>query len=260
MGDWERAYVSSEGNLTQALYCYRKALKIDGSRLDIVWQLVNIYRETQSYNKAVEAIRKIHRAEPTYLRDFNMLMEVHALIVETKKAAFGAEVFGDAFMFHFATFNGPDEQKPGMEPNTMKLEHIVVYVDYLLKSGDLDGAVSAIHRGQRWLQGRKHEKGWDAAEDDSEYYAPREDEDFAEESAGGYDLDYQLRYRLAIARLRLGHDEEAMSSIGFILDLDADIHTSLFIELGEALMKRQMWEPALEFWAALHDRNVGPLG
>lgn len=246
-----------EDNTAQALYCYRRAIKLDGSSPNLIWKLVDIYRQTGANNKAVEALKKIHRVEPTFLRDFNMLMEVHPIITESKQFAFGATAFGEAFVYNFATFDKPEDQAP---ENTMTIENIVIYVDYLLKSGDPETAVNTIHRGQRWLQGRKMEKGWDAVDDDSEYYPPpednEEDADVVEARHTGYELDNQLRYRLAIARLRLGQDDEAMIHINVIFDLDAMIHGDMFKELGEALMKRQLWETALECWAVLHDRDL----
>jgi general transcription factor 3C polypeptide 3 (transcription factor C subunit 4) len=197
---------SAEDNATQAIYCYRRAIKLDGSSPDLIWKLVEVYRQTEQYNKAVDALRKIHRVEPSFLRDFNMLMEVHPIIMQTTQYAFGATAFGEAFTYHFATFEKPEDQEAD---NTMTIEHIVIYVDYLLKSGDPESAVGVIHRGQRWLQRRKNEKGWDAMDDDSEYF-PKDDEDEQEAGSGGYDLDNQLRYRLAVARLRLGQDDEAL--------------------------------------------------
>ncbi|KAL1412045.1 transcription factor TFIIIC subunit tfc4 [Vanrija albida] len=247
-----------DGNENQSLYCLRKALKIDPSSLDILWQLATVYRQLNKDKKAIDVYKKIHRIEPAFLRDFNMLMDIHPLIHEAKQFVFGSNVFGDAFLFHFAAFSSPEDQRPGSDQNTMQLEHIVVYVDYLLLSGDVESAVSTIHRGQRWIQGRKNQKGWDAIDDDSEYEPPKEadeeDVDGVEGPSGGYHLDTQLRYRLALSRLRLGQDTDAMVHINEILELDALIHSTMFKELGDALMKRELWESAIEFWASLHDR------
>lgn len=169
-----------------------------------------MYLETGQHKKASDALKKLHKADPTFLRDFNMLMEVHQLIMELRQWALGATVFGDAFVYHYATFDDPSHPD-----NTMKIEHIVEYVGYLIKAGDTESAIDIIHRGQRWIQGRKHEKAWDAVEDDSEY-APKtteeEEDDDAEDGIvnGGNDLDNQLRHLLAIARLRLGQPEMAI--------------------------------------------------
>lgn len=197
--------------MTQALYCLRKALKVDSSRVDILWQLVSIYRANGQAKKAVEALRKIHKAEPAFLRDFNLLMEMQPVFQTTQQWNLAANIFGDAFVFHFATFASPEDNRSDIEErNTMELEHIVVYVDYLLKSGDPETAISVIHRGQRWLQGRKSEKAWDVLDDDSEYAPAKGDE----EAPGRPELDIQLRHKLAIARLRLGQHDEAMVGVG----------------------------------------------
>lgn len=42
-----------------------------------------------------------------------------------------------------------------------------------------------------------------------------------------------------------------------ILQLDAALHANIFKELGETLMKRQLWELALDCWDALHEQSVG---
>ncbi|KLT39056.1 TPR-like protein [Cutaneotrichosporon oleaginosum] len=247
----------SEDNMTQAQYCYRKLLRLDPNRVDVLWQLITMYTKSGQAKKAAEAIKKLHKADPTFLRDFNMLMEVHPFILELHQWGLGATVFGDAFVYHYATF--ADSSDPD---NTMKIEHVVEYVNYLIKSGETESAIDVIHRGQRWLQGRKLEKAWDAVEDDSEYAPKRlggEDGDGSDEETnninGGNELDVQLRHLLAIARLRLGQTEMAIPHVNMILELDAKVHEGLFKELGDNLMKRQLFDLALECWLALHERS-----
>jgi general transcription factor 3C polypeptide 3 (transcription factor C subunit 4) len=171
-----------------------------------------MYTKNGQAKKAADAIKKLHKADPTFLRDFNMLMEVHPFILELRQWGLGSTIFGDAFVYHYATFDAPSDPD-----NTMKIEHVVEYVNYLIKSGETESAIDVIHRGQRWLQGRKHEKAWDAVEDDSEYAPKRfggDDGDESDEEAnninGGNELDVQLRHLLAIARLRLGQTDMAI--------------------------------------------------
>lgn len=196
--------------MPQALYCYRKLLRVDSTRVDVLWQLVTIYMETGQTKKATDAIKKLHKLDATFIRDFNVLMEVHNALVETRQWSLGATIFGDAFVYHYSTFDDPSHPQ-----NTMQIEHIAEYVGYLIKSGETENAIDVIHRGQRWIQGRKHEKAWDAVEDDSEY-APKNDDEEGDEDAedgtvnGGNELDTQLRHLLAVCRLRLGQLERAV--------------------------------------------------
>ncbi|GMK54381.1 hypothetical protein CspeluHIS016_0109670 [Cutaneotrichosporon spelunceum] len=247
----------TEGNMTQAQYCYRKLLRLDSTRVDVLWQLITMYTKNGQAKKAADAIKKLHKADPTFLRDFNMLMEVHPFILELRQWGLGATIFGDAFVYHYATFDSPSDPD-----NTMKIEHVVEYVNYLIKSGETESAIDVIHRGQRWLQGRKHEKAWDAVEDDSEYAPKRfggDDGDESDEESnnvnGGNELDVQLRHLLAIARLRLGQPDMAIPHVNIILQLDAKVHEGLFKELGDNLMKRQLFDLALDCWLAIHDQS-----
>jgi general transcription factor 3C polypeptide 3 (transcription factor C subunit 4) len=88
----------------------------------------------------------------------------------------------------------------------MSLEHVLALVDMLLNIEKLEEGVEVIRRGQRWLQGRGDQKYWDTFDDDREY-APDSSE--AEEA---FELDVNLRHRLALLRLRLGHDDDAFVS------------------------------------------------
>jgi general transcription factor 3C polypeptide 3 (transcription factor C subunit 4) len=81
----------------------------------------------------------------------------------------------------------------------------------LLALDDLEEALVVIRRGQRWLQGRRDQRSWDAFEDDREYDPPgfsREEEE-GEAEFESHPLEIPLRNRLALLRLRLGNDEEA---------------------------------------------------
>lgn len=182
--------------------------------MDILWPLATLYRARGELTKAVNVFRKIHKADPAFLRDLSILLvDVHPLLLEAGQHQLGAALFGDAFTFHFVTFDSPhDKPAAGEVKNTMRLDGIVVYVDYLLRMGESEAAVNAIHRGQRWLQGRKDEKDWDARGDDREYAAAADWEGNDDDELG-HELDFHLRYRLAVARLRLGQDHLAMASL-----------------------------------------------
>ena len=96
----------------------------------------------------------------------------------------------------------------------MQLEHVIMLADDLIQLDNLEEAVSTIRRGQRWLQERSDQKQWDSFDDDREYDLPgtqrgEEGEDGAE-PLEGYPLETPLRHRLALLRLRLGDDDEAM--------------------------------------------------
>lgn len=140
-------------------------------------------------------------------------MDIFPLITETMQYAYGAEMFRATFDWHNATFTGPDDQPEEGQHNSMTMDHINATVDLLLGADDLEGAVQVIRQGQRWLQSRTLETHWNQFDDDREYDPPghvREEEDM--EDFEGFPLDVTLRHRLALARLRLGQDSEALVS------------------------------------------------
>ena len=141
-------------------------------------------------------------------------MDFYPLLQTTGQTPLATAIMREAFDHHFERFRGPDD-RPENEPNTMQLEHVVAFTDLLLAMDKLEEALLTIRRGQRWLQGRKAERHWDGFEDDREYDPPgtqREDMEEDGEGPEGFSLDTNLRHRLALVRLRLGNDDEAMVS------------------------------------------------
>jgi general transcription factor 3C polypeptide 3 (transcription factor C subunit 4) len=158
-------------------------------------------------------------------RDFLFLSTFHEIILAGNHLRLAANSYRAAFDWHVA------KTKPDAPDSTMALEHIITLTDDLTALEQLEEAVLVVRRGQRWLQGRKREKRWDAVDDDREYDPPdfiREDPEDAEGAAekeggaggkqadkdapdvGQHPLEIPLRHRLAVLRLRLGDDNEAM--------------------------------------------------
>lgn len=104
---------------------------------------------------------------------------------------------------------------------SMKTAHILQLADDLEIVGQLEEAVVVIRRGQRWLQDRHADRKWDSFEDDREYDPPgvgRDDDGNAieigpdGEDVETHSMDTAFRHRLAMLRLKLGDDEQAMVS------------------------------------------------
>ncbi|KAK4684844.1 general transcription factor 3C polypeptide 3 (transcription factor C subunit 4), partial [Tremellales sp. Uapishka_1] len=231
----------------QSLYCLRKALKNDPVDIEVLWELASIYQANGQKNKAITAYQKIFKVNPATSFNFDLLMEIHPLMTSTSQLPFAAQSFRQAFDHHFST------QEAGTSTSTMSLQHILILIDLLLAIDDLEGATEVIKKGQRWLQGRKAERSWDSFDDDREYDPKGVLRDGEEETDNVHELDMELRYRLALTRLRLGDDEEASIHIETILDLDVQQYQRIFKDLGEALIQREMWEKALDCLALIQE-------
>lgn len=197
-------------------------------------------------------------------------------MVEANQIRFAAQAFRAAFDYHYSTFASPDDASAralgGGGSAILGIEHVVVLVDLLLQLESLEEALLIARRGQRWIQGRKSQKGWDSiVDDDREYDPPGYDRDappvdFVDKAAQmeGHELDLNLRHRLALIRLRLGHQAEAMVRVTTlnradlqihveeILELDVEQHHALIRELAGELLNRKMWPNALNCYAVVH--------
>jgi len=123
-----------------------------------------------------------------------------------------------AFEFHIKTFEAPTDDHRETVLNEMDREYVQLLVDLLILARDYELAATVLKRGERWLQGRSKQVFWDKLDNDSEYDPPnaeRAEENSVTEDREGYDLELGMRSRLAVIRLKLGHDEDAdVSQIG----------------------------------------------
>lgn len=134
---------------------------------------------------------------------------------------------------HIRTFpDGPSTASqqgagPSTTQNNMSVDFIINLADFKILLLEYEDVINIIRRGQRWLGGRSREIYWDMEVDDREFDprgtvrrihrqtgAPELDNapEGQEQASEGYELDINLRHRLAIARLKLGHDYDAKVS------------------------------------------------
>lgn len=169
--------------------------------------------------------KKIVKLNPGFSRDFYFLSTFHEVIIAGNNPRLAANSYKTAYDWHIA------KSQPDAPECSMTLEHIITLIDDLTALEQFEEAVQVLRRGQRWLQGRKREKKWDGMDDDREYDPPdliRDEPEDVDANAdkeageqvekvpgetGQFPLEVPLRHRLAVLRLRLGDDEEAMVSV-----------------------------------------------
>lgn len=163
----------------------------------------------------MDTFRKIIRAQPAIGHDFNLLNDFLPLLSESPHYIHGAQIYRDAFDWHVEHFDGPADVHARPDGvNTMDLEHIIRLIDLTNKCEQLEEALLVLRRGQRWLQGRKEQRQFDAFDDDREY-DPEEHSRGEEEGQelARFPLEIDLRHRLALIRTRMGDDDEADVSV-----------------------------------------------
>ncbi|ORX38805.1 hypothetical protein BD324DRAFT_655212, partial [Kockovaella imperatae] len=242
------------GQLGQSVHCLRKALRKEPDDVSMLFELANIYRQQGHASKAADMFNRLIKSHKPAGTDFTFLSQLHSTLVSLNATDIAASAYRVAFDYHLSKLT------PQSPSSTLNLEHIGSLTDDLLLLDELEEALGVIRRGQRWLQGRQDEIHWDSIEDDREYDPPgtKRGEDVEEFLSEGHPLDTGLRHRLALVRLRLGDDEEAMIHVDEILSLDVVQYSDLFMDLGNAMIKREMWEKALECFATIQECETIP--
>jgi general transcription factor 3C polypeptide 3 (transcription factor C subunit 4) len=163
----------------------------------------------------------------------NILAELPPLFASCNAIQEGAQIFEAAMEHHIRTFpDGPSAaSQQGASStttqNNMGVDFIITLADFKILLLEYEDVINIIRRGQRWLGGRSREVYWDMEVDDREFDppgtvrrthrqtgAPELDNapEGQEQASEGYEMDVNLRHRLAIARLKLGHDYDAKVS------------------------------------------------
>lgn len=107
----------------------------------------------------------------------------------------------------------PDPTSLALEPPLPFPDTLLINLfDLLMATDEYAKAVFEIKRGVRWLQGRIEEREWEKVKDDREFDVPGFVRDGSDQQGAGRELNINLRHRLGLARLQLGHIHEARVS------------------------------------------------
>jgi general transcription factor 3C polypeptide 3 (transcription factor C subunit 4) len=214
----------------QALYCYRKACRLNPGSIEAHWEFATVCKEMGSNNEVRTNVNNElaqHLTLCQALRNFQMILKkqphnisiidaIIPVVTETRQLKVAVDVLQAAFDHYRKVWpHGPPELTEFNRHETFHDYHIIALADFLIATEQYDRAIQVVRSGARWLQGRRHEIYLDSASDDREFDADgiiRIDEDrlLAGEGSktGAYHLDVNLRQRLAHARIRSGDVKE----------------------------------------------------
>lgn len=118
--------------------------------------------------------------------------------------------------------------------------------------------ISRIKSVARWLRGRQFENWWNDRDDDAEWDLDNvrrksEPKLLSTTDYEAYRLPIELRVKLGKARLMLRNDSEALKHFEFLEEEDPDEMFDLFSEAADALLQREQWREALDYYAKITD-------
>lgn len=146
--------------------------------------------------------------EPELANNFEFISTFHPLLVSMNLRGLVAQTARRGFDYQIATYPSPSQRPrvPDVSP-PMTYENIITLIDDLLALEEYEDALVVVKQGQRWLQGRAEQKGWDTMDDDREYDPP--DTIREEVESEGFEMDVGMRHRLALSRIKLDDIHEA---------------------------------------------------
>ncbi|KAF4623249.1 hypothetical protein D9613_002332 [Agrocybe pediades] len=252
--EWDRLARQSRahGYNQQALYCYRKVYSLDPTNVDALWDRASLGKEMGDLQTAKRAFLAILKRFP---HDLTVLRELHTIFVELSELEPCAALLQAALDHYIKVMPlGPGENLSG---NGFTTRDLLLLADLYNVIGDYESAIQAVRRGTRWMQGRADQKYWDLCEDDREYdvegWPARTSttEGGGSVQAGHFEMDVNMRHRLAVARIKMGDVEEGQLHANCVLAEDPLDYYVLFTEIADAYFERGMYAEAKPIYELL---------
>ncbi|KAK8117630.1 RNA polymerase III transcription factor tfiiic [Apiospora kogelbergensis] len=230
----------------------------------------DLYLARESYKHAISEYEFILERRPYDLAALRGMVEAAVQLSMTRKK--GTEkpqhAARDAYQRGIEAYRRDFElgsHDPGL-PFTW--EDLITYIEFLHHLEQWGDVISQTKLYARWLLGRRNEGFWDNLPDDREWdkYDHRRNEIIPDYAPGKYPIEsyglglpFHLRAKLAICRLRLEQNDEAMHHLEWFEPVevgpDDERYSDIFAEIAAELYKHQHYARALRFYEPLRHQE-----
>ncbi|KLU83519.1 hypothetical protein MAPG_02577 [Magnaporthiopsis poae ATCC 64411] len=220
---------SSPENLRVAMECYTLLLQVDRTNLVARLAKADILADLGDSGKAVVAYRDYLKARPYNLRAVRNLAE-HAFNARRAKEAIESAVEAYRCCIEHARAG-----KPLDDMEVFDWIDIRIFIELLASLGQYAEAARWLMSLARWLLGRPNDTIWDECGDDREWDLDdkrRQDlpsfyADVYGPASYGQGMPLDLRGKLAVYRLKLKMEDEAMRHLSWLDPEDLNIREAL---------------------------------
>jgi general transcription factor 3C polypeptide 3 (transcription factor C subunit 4) len=196
--------------LPSANFCYSSALRADSKCIEARLGKAMIYLERNKLAGAISEYKTILKIRPY---DSSVISNLAAAYVDNGEIENAKELYKETFA-HFRSHESESEQ-------TVTWNDVNAYITLYEYLGEYAVAITELKSLSRWLLGRESDDFWDEIiDDDREWDAdhlrrvevPGFSADRFPLSTYGNGLPLELRVKMGLCRLNMGHHEEALVS------------------------------------------------
>ncbi|KAI9825411.1 MAG: transcription factor TFIIIC subunit tfc4 [Thelocarpon impressellum] len=251
--------------LKDAIYCFSQLVRIDPKDIESRYERALLVRELGFNGRATHELRQIHEMVPQDTTVLRLLTEVYIDVGEIDKAK---QLYRKRI--------SDELNADGSSADGFNWSDVNVFVELFGYQDEYSEGIKELKILSRWLLGREEETYWtEITEDDREWDADEEPrrimvDGFVPErfdrSSYGEGLPLELRVKLGVYRLKLGHEQlgEALSHFSW-LDPENDRpgailydYPDLFRETADALQATDDHHEALKFYEPLQQVDDYP--
>lgn len=206
--------------MKQAIYCFTKALLLDPSDVDALWDRSFLHKQLGRSADAIAGFTKILELMPHHFKVINELAQLYRVQGKTKEAI---KMYEDAIVYHSNVDQESDEEDEENEDefsDKLGYSEINMLSELYLILNDYRRCLDTIKTGLRHVQHRQNETWWiDHTDDDGEYL---------EEDESRTDFPIELRVRMGVCRVYLNQVRLATVSYYYILQMRVIAYTNGF--------------------------------
>ncbi|KAK9448273.1 uncharacterized protein V1518DRAFT_418503 [Limtongia smithiae] len=267
------------GQVDQALYCYNRAILANGQDVEAIFERGLVFKKMGNLSKALEAFKKIHDMLPEDLTVIKELASIHVLQHNMTSATKLYEDILAASQAPARAAQPSSRSKRGskaaassssMSAPEFGWSELNILAELYGAQKEWLKAIKFIKSTARWLLQRQNERFWNDVPDDNDdeydkdkaqlnrhFPITKKDDD---DALAAYTLPLDLRAKMVIYRLKLGHIPAAIDHAAYLLaeaeredatKEDKRHYADLFLDVADALMDAEQYELALSLYMPL---------
>ncbi|RDW71323.1 hypothetical protein BP6252_07886 [Coleophoma cylindrospora] len=245
----EKSIEDRAGYVRSAHHCYSSAIRANPKSIEARMGKASLHLEEGNTGRAMSGFEMVLKLSPHNLEVLRRLAEA---CIEHGTPEKAKTLYQESIKYYRERFNNVDPPFGWSDLN--------VYVELLACSEQYHDAIRELKDTSRWLLGRETEKFWSQTDDDREW----DSDDVRRISCADYvvgafhlstygpGMPLELRVKLGLYRLYVGHVEEAMIHFQYLkafseTDTIPD-YADLFREVADALNQAAFHKQALDFY------------